>query len=225
MANPYRKFDGLTYREVYWRLHHSGMPEEIIEQTIEALRDYRKDMTDHRRAVLARRKQWAEVISVLQHERRIVRSMKKYETRNPNPERTEFIDAYMAVLDKLHAKLSLRHRQATEAPPHDHWSDYVPEHIRTTLTNAAAGIPRTAHAKTKTPFTRTAPAKIAATRKERLRRRCVKERNTYLDKLRLDPHDSEAQKKVDGISRALDRLKTLEPNDHVPNHWAGLLGE
>jgi len=223
MAHPYRKFDGLSYRDVLARLKRQQLPEEIIEQTIHTLRAYRKERGDNRRATLVRRRAWAEVISVLQHERRIVRSMRKYTTREASPQRTEFIDAYMAVLDRLHGKLTLEHRQATHAPPHDHWVDYVPDHIKTAITHAAAGIPRTAHAKTKEPFTRTTPTKLNQRRKDRLYRRCLTERNTLLDKLAIDPHDDETKKKVSAITQALERLKEMEPTDHVPNHWAGLL--
>lgn len=223
MSDPYRKFDGLSYREVLSRLTRQQLPEEIIEQTIHALRAYRKERGDNRRATLVRRRAWAEVISVLQHERRIVRSMKKYTTRQASPERTDFIDAYMAVLDRLHGKLTLEHRQATHTPPHDHWVDYVPEHIRTALTHAADGIPRTAHAKTKEPFARTAPTKINEKRKQRLYKKSLQEKNTLLDKLALDPQDTDAQTRVAQITQALVRLKEMQPTDHVPDHWAGLL--
>ncbi len=219
-----RKFDGIGYRDLRERLGRQGLPPALIEKTVASVQEYRKARANTNRQKLAHGKAWKELIAALQHERRIVRSMVRYKTTTPAPERDDFINSYFAALDRLYAKLTLKQRQGG-MPEHSHWTDYVPERIKDAFADAAAGIPPRHKAKVKEPFQRTSPLDLHNLRHARLLRRTTNERATVALRLQVNPDDAQAQRKIEVLDTALTRLKEMADDAHVPDHWRDLVPE
>lgn len=223
MSNPFRKYEGLTYRELEWRLRYQQMPEEMIEQTLAAVKEYRRSLANAKRQTREREKQWGEVVSSLQHERKIVRSMLRYQTKEPAPERDAFITSYMGVLDKLYDKLQAKKRLDRSMPEHSHWTDYVPERIKDAFIEEADLVPPRQKARFKAPFKRTDPTKLRDLRYGRLMRRINKELDTHLNTLALDPENARATRMEYLLRKAMHRTKVLPNDAHVPTHWRDLV--
>lgn len=213
MTDLLRKYKGKTYRDIEWSLRYSETPEPIIIDTLDALRKLRAEAKRKKLANRAADIAWGEIIEALQHERRIVRTMVRYKTAEPAPERDEFVASYNAVLTKTYGKLSMLRREA-KMPEHQHWTDYVPEHIKEAFTQAAADIPPRNRAKMKQPFERTIPMDLNDKRRARLLRRT----RTELQTARM----SGDAVLVDEIEQALEKIKALPNNAHVPNTRHGL---
>jgi hypothetical protein len=223
MRNPYAKYDGKAYREITWQLRNEGLPEQMVQNTIDNIKAFRNARTKDRAKRREREKQWGEVISALQHERKIVRSMVRYKTKDPAPEREEFVQQYFEVLNKLYAKLDTRRKAAQDLPEHDHWTDYVPANIKAAFLSAALNIPHRDKAKLKTPFERKLPLDLYDLKKGRLQRATRKQLNTVMEKLNQDPLNNTLREQATAMRKALDRLSELELGEHVPNTWHGLV--
>lgn len=213
MTDNVRKYKGHSYRIIEWKLRHAGYPESEIIKTIEQLRKDRADKTRKTLAARVHKKAWNEIIEALQHERRIVRTMVRYKTAEPAPERDEFVQSYHDVLVKTYGKLDLMRRQGG-MPEHTHWTDYVPQKVKDAFIEAITEIPPRNRAKIKIPFERTDPYALHDRRKGRLLRRTRTELKTA--------EDNGDDEKVAKISEALTLIHELPPNAHVPNTWHGL---
>lgn len=231
MSNPYRKYDGFSYREIGWRLRRQQIPEPIIQQTIANIKEWRAVRTKERRQERERAKAWGEVISALQHERRIVRSMVRYKTASPAPERDEFVQDYFTLLNTLYERL-LEGKNLTRDdsgkriwPKHSHWTDFVPDKIKRAFKESAGLIPPRQKAKFKEPFQRADPKDLRDLRHGRLLRHIRKELLAVKQSLVINPDNERAQRKLHALETASIRAKDLEDNAHVPNHWADLVPE
>lgn len=214
MTNMVRKYKGRTYREVEWMLRREGKwSEEHIIRTVEQLRTERAERTKQRAQTRVHGSAWGEIIEALQHERRIVRTMVRYKTAEPAPERDEFVLAYHNVLTKTYGKLVLLRKQGG-MPEHTHWTDYVPQNVKDAFAEALVSIPPRNRAKTKIPFERTDPLDLHDRRKGRLLRRTYTERKTAID----NGDDDKAEQ----ITKAIELINDLPPNAHVPNTWHGM---
>lgn len=231
MANPYRKYDGLSYREIGWRLRYQHMPEALIEKTIEGIKEWRAARTLEKRRKRVRETAWSEVISLLQHERRIVRAMLRYKTKDPAPERDEFVQAYFDVLTQLYERLLSKKNLGEGDPPrkempkHSHWVDYVPEKTRRAFKLAADEIPHRQKARFKEPFMRVSTFELHDLRKGRLLRKTRKDLQAVEQRLLVSPDDEQAQRKQHALRTAVQRINAMEANAHVPNHWADVIPE
>lgn len=224
MRDEFKKFKGLSYRDIRWRLHGQGLPDDLIEKTIAHIQADRQEHADAQRRKKVQDKAWQELFAVLQHERRIVRSMTKYETTTPAPERDEFVEAYFTVLNTLHERLTLLRRRGG-MPEYGHWTDYVPQRIKDALVEAAATIPPRHKAKLKEPFQRTSPIALRNLRHGRLLRRTIKEREAVLMRLQANSDDDQAKRKVAVLETAIKRIRAMEDNAYVPDHWRDMVPE
>jgi len=210
-----RKYKGKSYREIYWLLRKDKrLSEEGVEKEVAQLREERKAQTQRRAAERVQRAAWGELIEALQHERRIVRTMVRYKTATPAPERDEFVNAYNDVLTKTYGRLTLLRRQG-KMPEHTHWTDYVPATIKDAFVETLAEIPPRNRAKVKIPFERTDPYALHDRRKARLLRKTYAERITATDNGDVD--------KAALLDEAVKRINALPPNAHVPNTWHALM--
>ena len=223
MADPFRKYDNLTYREIGWKLRYQQVPEEMIEQTIAAIKEHRRNLATAKAQVRAREKQWGEVISSLQHERKIVRSMLRYKTKEPAPERDAFLAAYMTALDTLYEKLHAKKRLERALPEHSHWTDYVPEKIKQAFIEEADLVPPRQKARFKAPFRKADPTKLRDLRFNRLLRHIHKHLDTTIARLQINPEDKRYARQEYLLRKAIHRVKVLPIDAHVPNHWTDMV--
>lgn len=231
MSNPYRKYDGLSYRDITWRLRYQHLPEVMIDQTIASIKEWRAARALDKRRKRERETAWGEVISLLQHERRIVRAMLRYNTKDPAPERDEFVQAYFDALTRVYEDLVSRRNlgegepRRKGMPAHSHWTDYVPEKVKQAFRAAAGDIPHRQKAKFKEPFLRVSTFDLHDLRKGRLLRKTRKDLQAVEQRLKISPDDEQAKRKQHALQTAVQRITAMEPNAHVPNHWAEVIPE
>lgn len=223
--NRYEKYDKKTYREIYSDLHKKMSGAEA-DDYVDEIKAFRKQRHKNKSAMRVRTRRWAEIILALQHERKIVGAMLRYKTATPCPERLGFAQAYDAVLTKVHAKLTGLKRDAVSVPDMgEHWSDYVPPHVKERVYSLAALVPQRHKAKVKEPFQRTMPVPLHNLRRGRLMRQIQAELGTITNIMQME--DAFEAEKLEAqrsdLRRALDKLKDLSPTDSVPFSWRGLL--
>lgn len=217
MPSLIRKYKSRSYREVEWAMRlRERLSEDLIAQRLEQLRRERNEQKRERASKRAQRLAWGEIIPALQHERRIVRSMTRYKTATPAPERDEFVQAYNEALKKVYEKL-IALRDAGSMPEHTHWTDFVPPKIKHAFVASFADIPPRAKAKIKIPFERVDTLALHDRRKARLLRRTLTERDTA--------EISGDTDKKEKIEEAIRRIRAMPRNAHVPNTWHGMFSE
>lgn len=193
----------------------------------------------------ARRKQltnlWYVHLVPLQAERKRVVASLAYPTHNRNnaDPRQMALKAYKKVLDEL---LSRFKREAsgvplstrpTMTPPQyvkaknvpnngEHWTDYVPSHIKQRIVEMFDAIPHTPKARRKIPFERVIGEDLHKERKERLIRRTEKELIKCKQDLLINPNDDHMRDRVARMEEALDKIEQLDENEPVPTTWHGL---
>jgi len=223
MSDNYRKYAGWAYREIRAKLFSEGQTPEMADLTIAQLKRQRSAQSIAKRQRKELDKQWGEVVEALQHERRIVRSMVRYKTKTPAPERDDFVASYFAVLTKLYEKLEKQRRIDLELPEHSHWTDFVPERTKEAFRVAADEIPVRDRAKVKQPFQRTSPISLCLRRKARILRYTRATLETTIERLDDDPENEKLTRKEWLLREAIKRVNALPDNAHVPNHWAQMV--
>lgn len=223
MSDPFRRFNGLTYRDIQAKLERDGLDPEQVGRTMTEIRAHRSQRANAKRQRQQSNKQWGEVIQTLQHERRIVRGMVRYKTRVPAPERDDFVEQYMKMLDTLYERLQSKRRLDYALPEHSHWTDYVPDKIKQAFIHAADMVPVRDRAKFKTPFQRISPPALTDLRRARLLRYTRATLEAVITRQEADPDDIKAQRKEWLLREAIKRINDLPFNAHVPNHWADMV--
>ena len=219
-----------------------GTPDLLIE----TLRRDGLDYLAQSRSEKARKKQlehmWNEHIVPLRTERKRVVASLAYKTHNQNnaDPRQMALKAYRKVLDTL---LSRMEREASGRPFDDrptvspieyakmknapnggeHWTDFVPTHIKQRVIAMFDEIPYTPKARRKIPFERVIGDELHDIKKERLIRRTEKELVRCKQDVLLNPRDEAMRERVQRIEDALDKIDQLETGEFVPTTWQGLL--
>ena len=189
---------------------------------------------------------WRELIEPLSNEMRTVYNMKRYAAQGyPVKERAKALEVYSEVLAKLNRKL--RGYWATyRATPietalskkipnkGEHWTDWVPDSIRSAVADLFNDIPHGFKAKAKTPFERKIDKKTNSKKKSSLIRAIKTERgrterdiavlndllkgesNADLDKLRELLSDLEA---------ALKAVLEAPDDAPMPHVWHSLVNK
>jgi hypothetical protein len=146
--------------------------------------------------------------------------------------RRDALEAYLTVLNSLKARMVNHCKQDRKTPtmiasekdlPNDgtHWTDWIPQKIKSRVLDLFEQIERKPKAKIKIPFQRLIPADLHAKQVTRLKNRTLKDLAIAEQAQELDPHeDNEA--KVRQIKYALDLMDALDENEPVPATWHGL---
>jgi hypothetical protein len=219
-----------------------GTPDLLIEN----LRRDGLDFLAQSRSEKARQKKlaqmWNEHIMPLRTERKRVVASLAYKTHNHNnaDPRQMALKAYRKVLDTL---LSRMEREASGRPFDDrptvspieyakmknatnggeHWTDFVPTHIKQRVIAMFDEIPYTPKARRKIPFERVVGAELHDLQKERLIRRTEKELIRCKQDVLLNPRDDAMRARVQRIEDALAKIDQLETGEFVPTTWQGLM--
>ena len=220
-----------------------GEPEALIE-------DMRRDGLDEiarRKSLNAMRIKvegmWREKILPLQAEKKRVVASLAYTTHNRNnaDPRQMALKAYLKVLDELLLRMKREakvlpdgyDKRTTMTPSEyvkaknipnngDHWSDFVPQHIKDRVCQMFDEIPHTPKAKRKIPFERVVGIELHTLLKDRLIRRTEKELVKCKQDVLLNPNNEKLPERVQRIEQALAKIDKLEPNEPVPATWHGL---
>lgn len=223
MRDPYKKYEGIAYRELRFKLLREGRPEQEVEDTILDIRHTRAVRATQKKQQLQLKKQWGEVIEALQHERKIVRGMVRYKTKTPAPERDDFVSHYYALLTSLYEKLCQKRSLEQVLPDHDHWTDFVPDRVKDAFAVAANGVPPRDKAKFKEPFQRTSPIILADRRRSRLLRATRATLEAVILRQDVDGPTESLIRKEWLLRETIKRVGELPANAHVPNHWADMV--
>lgn len=232
-------------KQLEWNLlaaeYKKGTPTHIID----AMRRDGLDYLAKRKSDNARHKQltrmWHEHLTPLQEERKRVVASLAYDgyNRNNADPRQMALKAYKKVLDELMRRLKreslgvpfddrptlspVEYAKLKNVPNNgEHWTDFVPVHIKQRVLEMFDAVPHTPKARRKIPFERVVGAELHGLLKERLIRRTEKELRKCKQDILLNPTDDALHERVKRIEDALIQIDNLEPNEIVPTTWQGL---
>ena len=199
-----------------------------------------------RKSENARRKQlsnlWYVHLEPLKTERKRVVASLAYPNHNRNnaDPRQMALKAYKKVLDELLRRMKRESKgipfdgRPTMTPAEyvkqknvpnngEHWTDFVPAHIKQKVFDLFDAVPHTPKARRKIPFERVIGIELHNLRKERLLRRTEKELVKCKQDALINPDDEALQKRVQQIEDALVAIERLDPNEPVPSTRYGLI--
>ena len=181
-----------------------------------------------------RRTEWAKVLVPLRYELNNAKVGRNY-NGDTCPHRIEAFDAYIAVMEKLIAMLKhpakvlektpIQMAMAKNLPNNgEHWTDWIPQRIKTPISEAFEAIPHKAKAKRKVPFLRTVTPDLHAKAKERLLSKTTKEMQTLETRILMQPTE-ERQDQLKQMKQALKIIEDMEDGVFIPASWRGIVTE
>jgi len=240
------RFDPNLNRTMLANMRAAARRNNQPEIIVEALWRDGLDFIAKRKSENARNKQlenmWHVHLAPLKLERKRVVASLAYTNHNKNnaDPRQMALKAYKKVLDEL---LSRMNREARGVPFNDrptmtpveyakhknapnngeHWTDFVPSHIKQRVLELFSAVPHTPKARRKIPFERVIGAEMHNLRKDRLTVRTEKELQRAKQDVLIDPDNDAVLARVQRITKALALIDKLDPNEPVPTTWHGLL--
>ena len=181
-----------------------------------------------------RRTEWAKVLVPLRYELNNAKVGRNY-NGDTCPHRIEAFDAYIAVMEKLIGMLKhpakvlektpIQMAMAKNLPNNgEHWTDWIPQRIKTPISEAFEALPHKAKAKRKVPFLRTVTPDLHTKAKERLLSKTTKEMQTLETRILMQPTE-ERQDQLKKMQAALKIIENIEDNGFVPASWRGIVTE
>jgi len=239
------RFDPNLNRTMLANMRAAARRNNQPEIIVEALWRDGLDFIAKRKSENARNKQlenmWHVHLAPLKLERKRVVASLAYTNHNKNnaDPRQMALKAYKKVLDEL---LSRMNREARGVPFNDrptmtpveyakhknapnngeHWTDFVPSHIKQRVLELFSAVPHTPKARRKIPFERVIGAEMHNLRKDRLTVRTEKELQRAKQDVLIDPDNDAVLARVQRITKALALIDKLDPNEPVPTTWHGL---
>jgi hypothetical protein len=209
---------------------------EVIRTEVSTLKESKRR---ERITRTVRTQAWQELIQPLRYELNNAKVGRNYKGGEVSPQRTEAFDAYITVMEKLLAKLTVPSTTLTLHPatlakernatgkgspiPNNgqHWTDWIPAHIKNAIADAFTALPYKAKAKRKIPFQRTTTATQHTKAKAKLIKRTQTELANAERLYQLNPTKENGQL-ITRIDKALKIIETLDPNEVVPHTWHGV---
>jgi len=154
-------------------------------------------------------------------------------------QRIEAFTAYIAVMDKVLARLAMPSTYPTQTPrgyakeinaekrgapitnEGQHWTDWVPPHIKHAISEAFAQLLRKPSAKPKVPFQRVVPRDQHIRQKETLLKRTLSDLAIIERMWNINPTEENADLYT-RINHALRAIDKAGPNDLMPATWRGM---
>lgn len=239
------RFDPNLTRTMLANMRAAARRNKQPELVVEALWRDGLDFIAKRKSENARRKQlenmWHVHLEPLKLERKRVVASLAYDNHNKNnaDPRQMALKAYKKVLDEL---LSRMNREARGVPFDDrptmspveyakhknapnngeHWTDFVPSHIKQRVMEMFNAVPHTPKARRKIPFERVIGVEMHNIRKDRLIRRTEKDLRRARQDVLLNPENDAVLERVQRIEAAMESIDKLESHEPVPTTWHGL---
>ena len=216
------------------------------ELVIEAMWREGLDFLAKRKSDNARRKQlenmWHVHLEPLKLERKRVVASLAYPNHNRNnaSPRRMALKAYLKVMDELLTRMKreasgrpfpdrptmtpVEYAKEKNLPNHgEHWTDFVPSHIKQRVLELFNAVPHTPKARRKIPFERVISSELHTMRKERLRKRTEKDLRRARQDALINPDSEEVKATIEKINEALEHIDKLEPHEPVPTTWQRLM--
>lgn len=236
MGYKYEHLMKLTPKQLHnhgERMKKKGVHAIIVAERLRVVSEQKALKRKRQLHAAQMRSQWGIIMIPLMREKKTVRSLLLYKNSKSHEERKLALEGYMLVIEKVEEKL--RDIMRTQPEPgenpltpmrHDntkkHWTDYVPQHIKDRVCLLFEAIPHYPKMKVKHPFPRTMPEDLHRTLKNRLIKRTEKDLRRAKQDVLLSPDDDDSKELVKRITKALDYIDRLEPNEPVPATWHGL---
>jgi hypothetical protein len=178
-----------------------------------------------------RKAEWDKVLKPLRYELNNAKVGRAYDL--DDTERVEAFDAYILVMETLLSRFA-QPMKLLEATPiqlaldkglpnnGEHWTDWVPDKIKTKIAMAFEALPHKTRAKRKVPFQRLSTPEQNAKAKERLLKRTQKEIETLERKQEMNPTEA-GQATLARMRAALKIIVRLTDTEHIPATWSSVL--
>jgi hypothetical protein len=178
-----------------------------------------------------RKAEWDKVLKPLRYELNNAKVGRAYDL--DDEARVEAFDAYVLVLETLLARFAqpLASLDATpiqiaiekQLPNNgEHWTDWVPDKIKTRIALAFEAIPHKTRAKRKVPFQRLTTPEQNAKARDKLLARTRKEIETLERKQEMNSTEV-GQATLERMREALKIIARLTDTEHIPATWSGVL--
>lgn len=189
------------------------------------------------------RQAWLDLMQPLRYELNNARVGLRYCVRGKVlgvTERREAFEAYIKVMETLLKKLEMPSTQLAQTPRQyaqdlndrkkgspitnegQHWTDWVPAHIKHAIIAAFASLPYKPRTKRKIPFQPMVTPAQHARRKAMLLKRTTTEHMNADRAFTMHPTEENALL-LDRLADALVIIENLQHNEFVPTTWRGLM--
>jgi hypothetical protein len=241
MEQSYRKYLSFSQRDLALHLERQSSTLTPLEKQ-EILRVVGEERSKLRSANAQKRyadTAWKELLHPLNVERRIVASMLRYKSKAYRvPERDKAVAAYSEVLDKVrrllttyqkdHALPPSKLAKEKHAPNNgEHWTDWVPSHVKAKVCALFDAIPKNYKAKVKTPFERRILDTPQHKRRINLAQQVKRELAAAYKDLATEPEEydnPDHHAYIERLHLAEKAVAALSEEDHIPKTWQALFG-
>lgn len=235
----YEDYINLTPNELHTRL----MKRKLHPVTVNHIKDEVAKLKETRRVNRITRthriSEWANVLDPLRYELNSAKVGRKYDLTDTA--RVEAFDAYIAVMEKVLAKLihpsklleqtpmqmAKEHNASGKGSPirndGEHWTDWVPQKIKDTIATAFFELEHKPKARRKIPFQRVMLPDQHEKAKARLLKATQKEVDT-LERRQMVAPTEEREAKLVRMRKALKIIEAMTANEHIPATWNTLDG-
>jgi hypothetical protein len=228
MLNAYIKLtpNALHQRLLKERIHPAEM-QAIKDEVALAKEAQRVDKITRSQ----RKNEWDKVLKPLRYELNNAKVGRAYDLDDES--RVEAFDAYILVMETLLSRFAqplaaLEHTPIQLAlekglPNNgEHWTDWVPDKIKTKIAIAFEELPHKTRAKRKVPFQRLTTPEQNARAKERLLKRTQKEIETLERKQEMNSTEV-GQATLGRMREAMKIIVRLTDTEHIPATWSSVL--
>lgn len=239
-----------TWQELHNRMTKRGIPAHLVNAAVEDFKQKAKDAKREKLFAGQHRHFWSLLMRPLMYELDSARTGLRYarEKTPHNTQKIEALEAYVIVLEELAMRLTAHRDDKAHTPSRlaqmyndefkkrakghhipnhgEHWTDWIPRHIKLRVSDLFDMAPRERHAKPRLPFQRTMPPVMNSRAESALRKRTLNELAPLENILETYPNHPDREKiqaKVDKMRTALNRLLNMKPNDFVPTTWQSLI--
>ena len=235
----YETYLNLTPNELHQRLLKRKLhPAEIthIKDTVTQMKEKMRvdKITRHQRKLA-----WDNVLKPLRYELNSAKVGRKYDLTDAV--RLDAFDAYIAVMEKVLAKLNHPSKLLEQTPMQiakehnatgkgspisndgEHWTDWIPPKIKERIGQAFMELPHRPKAKRKVPFQRVMLPDQHEEAKKRLLKATHKEIATLERRQMVAPTD-ERKEKIERMHKAIKIIEAMTDNEAVPATWNTLNG-
>jgi len=236
MTDPIIALARLDSKALHNRLMETMPTVAMREGMKTAVLEYNKQLKAEKLSKHHHKTLWRVILRDLKYEHNNTIVGAKYHSRNPKPERDLAFTEYLKVMDKLRNLIEYNYAMTGITPTKlakekqvpnngEHWTDWVPEHVKEKITTKFDGIPHMPKTKRKLPFQRAARPIRNGTAKTK--------REVLIGTVHLELEhlvrakavaDTEAVRyKQHQLRRVLDWLDNATDSTAMPRTWHGVL--
>jgi len=235
----YEEYINLTPNELHQRLLKRKLHPVAITQIKAEVAQMKESRRINRITRTHRKAEWANVLDPLRYELNSAKVGRKYDLTDAV--RLDAFDAYIAVMEKVLAKLLHPSRLLEQTPMQiakehnatgkgspisndgEHWTDWIPPKIKERIGQAFMELPHKPKAKRKVPFQRVMLPDQHEEAKKRLLKATHKEIATLERRQMVAPTD-ERKEKIERMHKAIKIITNMTDNEAVPATWNTLNG-